>query len=551
MQGRERMSADVLAPLREALAAHRWQQLFDDTGALVTEDRAEDAQRLDLHADAAWWLGQLDDCIEAREAAYRLFEDLGDYRRAGQSAVWLYEHHAFRVRPAMAGAWLRRARRSLADDPECVEHGALVLREAESAHGGGDLGSAAAQASSVLELARRLRSADLEAEALQTLGRVRIDEGDVEEGVGLLDEAMLLAVEGRLGPYSTGKVYCSMISACEQLGDLKRAAEWTDTTAIWSEQHPFAIFPGICRIHHAVILKHRGSLAEAEAAAAKAGEELVGSHLPNAAAAWAEVGDIRRRLGDFERAEEAFRRAAELCGNRCSGLALLRLAEGRITAATEIIELCVSGCGTNRLGRAGVLPARVQIALAAGDVETARAATHELDATAETLSSNFLRAVARSTRGRLELAEGDPAAVATLRDAVAAWTALDVPYESASARTLLAQALRDAGDEKGSLATFTSAAEQFDQIGARLEARSAIGDASEAQLPAGLTEREAEVLRLVASGMTNSDIAEALFLSAKTVSRHLSNIFTKIDVSSRAAATAFAFEHGVVENPRT
>src|SRR5581483_1092122 len=167
-----------------------------------------EAERLDLLADAAWWLGQLNECTRAREAAYRLYDDVGDNRRAGQCAVWLYEHHAFTVRTAIAGAWLRRAHRALESDTDCVPYGALLLREAEVAHGQGQLDDALALAERVVALGRQLRSFDLEAEALQAAGRVLIDKGQPDDGLALLDEAMLLAVEGRLGPYSTGKVYC-------------------------------------------------------------------------------------------------------------------------------------------------------------------------------------------------------------------------------------------------------------------------------------------------------------------------------------------------------
>src|SRR4051812_17686943 len=233
------VSVDLLATVREAVAAQDWQTAYDEAVAADTGVAEVEADRDDLLADAAWWLGRLDDCIEARERAYRLYEELGHAERAGQCAVWLYEHYLFIMRPTIAGAWLRRARRALENEQETSAYGALLLREAETAHGGGDLSHAGALASDVIALARRLRSADLEAEGLQTKGRVLIDSGDVADGMGHLDEAMLFAVEGRLRPYSTGKVYCSLISACEELGDLDRAAEWTEETMKWATRAPF------------------------------------------------------------------------------------------------------------------------------------------------------------------------------------------------------------------------------------------------------------------------------------------------------------------------
>jgi ATP/maltotriose-dependent transcriptional regulator MalT len=541
---------DALAPVRDALAHQDWQAALDAAGMAAVEDPEQEARRADMEAEAAWWLGRMDECIASRERAHQLFEDLGQHRRAGQCAVWLYEHHATTLRPAIANAWLRRARRVLEGDPECVETGALLLREAESAHGGGDLDRAGALADEVIDLARRLRSPDLEAEALQARGRILIDQGEAAEGMGHLDEAMLFAAQGQLGPYTTGKVYCSLISACEELGDLDRAAEWTEATMRWAAHHPFAIFPGICRVHRAVVLKRRGSLAEAEREALRASEELAGSHIANSAAAHAEVGDIRRRLGELERAEESFTRARELCGRSCGELALLRLAQGRVDAAVSIISDCVGSRGASPLARARLLPIWVHVAVAAGDLEAATEAMSELDAIVATYDSPMLRATALTTQGRLLLARGDaPQAREVLQEALDRWGALGVPYEVATTHTLLGQARREAGDQEAATASFAEAVRLFDEIGAHLDSRRVQGD-TKADLPAGLTSREVEVLRLIAAGMSNKAIAGALHLSAKTVSRHLSNIFTKIGASSRAGATAFAFEHHIVEPRR-
>ena len=524
---------DVLVPVRDALSRHDWQAAFDAAEPQSTDSAAVEAERADLRAEAAWWLGRLDDCIAFRELAYRIFDELGDQRRAGQCAVWLWEHHAFGARPAMAGGWLRRARRALEDHPQCVEHGALVLREAETAHGAGDLEGASKLATQVIALARELRSADLEAEALQTRGRVRIDQGQVADGMGDLDEAMLFAVEGRIGPYATGKVYCSLISACEELGDLDRAAEWTDATMRWALRHPFAIFPDICRIHRAVVLKRRGSLAEAEREATLACQELLRSHVGNSAAAYAEVGDIRRRLGDLDHAEEAFALALDLSGRPCGGLALLRLAQGRIDSARSIIGGCLDDA-TNPLARSALLPMFVHVAVAAGDLDAAGAALAELDEIVATFDTPVLRATAMSTRGRIQLARHDSAAFATLQEASESWQALGVPYEVATTRTLQGQALRDRGDEGAAVETFAAAVRLFDEIGACLDASVLTNDTKPVP-PAGLTGREVEVLRLIAAGLTNNEIAGQLHLSAK------------IGVSSRSAATAFAFEHDLVE----
>ena len=537
---------DSLAGARNALARHDWQACYDLVQTLGVGEAATEAERLNLLADAAWWLGKVEESVQARQGAHGAFSSLGDDRRAGMCAVWLYQDHCLRGRPAAASGWLQRARRALECDTGCFEYGALLLREAEEAHGRGSLDHAADLAERARQLGRALQSADLEAEGLQTLGRLLIDAGQPAAGLGHLDEAMLLAVEGRLGPYSTGKVYCSLISACEELGDLRRAAEWTDATLTWAAQHPLAIFPGICRVHRAVVLERQGALEDAEREAARACTELLGSHLPNAAAAHAEVGDIRRRLGDLQAAEQAFARAAELSGRPCVGTALLRLAQGRLKEAWRIMTVCLADESPNRLGRVKLLPAAVQIAVATGDQASADTFVQELEAIAYTFDTPMLRALATSGRGRLELAQGEVAnACVSLQAALRLWRELEVPYEVATANTLLGQAQLEAGDEHGAVQSFKRARAQFEQIGARLDIRG-IESASRRPRPAGLSEREIEVLHLIAEGKTNKEIAARLKLSVKTVSRHLTNIFNKIGVSSRAAATAFAFEHHLV-----
>jgi DNA-binding CsgD family transcriptional regulator len=545
-----RVSArDPLATARHALEHCDWQAAYDAASAAPAPagDRAGAADRLDLLAEAAWWLGRLDECIDAREGAYTGFDEVGERRRAGQCAVWLYEHYCFKARPAIAGGWLRRARGALESHPESVEYGAMRLREAERAHGSGDLEASAGTARAMVDLGRRLRSPDLEAEALQTLGRVLIDRGDPATGLAALDDAMLFAVEGRLRPYSAGKVYCSLISACEALGDVQRAAEWSEATTGWAQRHPLAVFPGLCRVHLASSLRLQGAWAEAEAQAARACAELDTLNVANAAAGHAEIGEIRRRLGDLDGAEEAFGRAEQLSGQPQSGLALLRLAQGEVDAAAAIINRALDELTWDRLGRARLLPAQAQIAIAAGDLDAATDALAELETIAADYASAALIAATLSTRGRIELATNDAAACATLRRAAARWQELGVPHEVATARMLHGAACRQAGDADGAKASFEAARSRFEQLGAARDLRDlrAITDPP-ADRPGGLTAREVEVLHLVASGMTNKQIAAELHLSEKTVARHLSNIFTKIDVTSRAAATAYAFERGLM-----
>jgi ATP/maltotriose-dependent transcriptional regulator MalT len=529
---------------RRLLARHEWEEAF---ALLVTRSSGGEPEWLEALAEAAWWVGRLDVCISAREAAYAAFDDAGDTRNAARCAIWLFEHYCFRAQPAIANAWLRRARRALAGDDDCVEYGNLLIREAEQAHGLGDVESATAKAEAALALGRRLRVPDVEAEALQALGRILIDRGRPQDGLAHLDEAMLFAVEGRLNPYTTGKVFCSLVSACDEIGDIQRANEWTDAVGTWAERHPVSLFPGLCRVHRAGLLQWRGAWSEAEAEARLACAELADLNIPNAAAGFVKIGEIRRRIGDYHGAEEAFRRAEESSGQAWAGLALLRLAQGRTDAAVAIINRALEEKSWNRLARGKLLPAQVQIMVAAGDLDGARAGAEELAGIAADYESPVLLAAAASARGRVALAAGEcAAACADLHQALQRWSDLGVPYEIATTRLLIGQACRQTGDHDGAQDALAAAEAIFEHLGAVTDAQLTRDLRAGVELPCGLTGREAEVLRLVAGGLTNRQIATELALSDKTVARHLSNIFTKIAVRSRAAATAFAYEYGLM-----
>jgi ATP/maltotriose-dependent transcriptional regulator MalT len=343
-----------------------------------------------------------------------------------------------------------------------------------------------------------------------------------------------------------GKVYCSLITACEELGDYQRAFEWTEAGQHWADTNTVAVFPGLCRVHRAEMLQLRGEWARAEEEARRAYTELCDVHAFNAGAAYYAIGEIHRRLGDLAAADDAFARAAELGREPQPGLALLRLAQGRADAALAAIRRAVAA-EEHDLGRAKMLPAFVEIAIAAGATAEAEAASADLDAISQDFATPGLRAAADLAAGRVALAGPLPAdACAPLRRSLHAWQDLDLPYEMGTTRLLLAQACRAAGDDDGADASLAAAIALFDRLGIASLAARARAARTPAELPRNLTAREAEVLTLVAAGRTNKDIAAVLHLSDKTVARHLANIFVKIDVSSRSAATRFAFEHGIV-----
>jgi len=530
---------------REAADQSSWSDAYElfhglDPSLLTPKD-------WERFADAAWWLGQLDESRDARQRAYTGFSETGDDRSAGWAAGRLCLDHFQREETAIGAGWLARMLRHAQNLPDCVELGWSALLQGTVSYFGGEIDAAMPLAERAARFGQRFADRDLLGTAINLQGLILISQGRVPRGVAMLDEAMTSVVAGELSDYYTGAIYCSVIWACLELADVRRAAEWSEAAEVWVETIPLeSPYPGMCRINRATVASLRGEWPEAEAEALRAAEEL--SYAPPLVAeALYQAGDIRRRLGDLAGAEEAFERAAELGLEPQPGLALLRLAQGKVDAAIAALRVAATSDSTSPLGRARLLWALVDAALAAGDVETARSAGEELDAIAERVDAVVLDASACTVRGSIRLAEGDgEGALDALRRASRLWQQLKLPYEAARARMLFGLALRAAGDEDDARLELRAALSAFERLGAAVDAvRTSDLLAEPAALPRGLTARETEVLRLVAAGKTNRDIAVELVISEHTVARHLQNMFVKLDVSSRAAATAFAYEHGL------
>ncbi|HEX6843523.1 MAG TPA: LuxR C-terminal-related transcriptional regulator, partial [Actinomycetota bacterium] len=387
----------------------------------------------------------------------------------------------------------------------------------------------------------------LVAMAIHTEGLALIDAGRIPEGIALMDEAMTDVLGGDLSPYFTGVIYCNLIEACLGLDDVRRAGEWSDAARVWCDAlEPGTPFTSMCRVNRAEVARLRGAWAEAQAEAELATRELERIEPGVAASAFLQLGEIRRRRGDLEGADEAFGRAHELGADPQPGLALLRLSQGQPTVALVALREALDA-EVHRPRRIRLLAAQAESAVAAGELADARAAVDELETLAGEAGPPAFEATAATSAGILHLAEGDVASARErLRLAVATWQELRIPYEAARARSLYGQALRADGDEAAAGLELQAARAAFDRLGARRDVEMTDGLLQTTPtLPDRLTEREAEVLRLVASGMTNRDIAVALVLSEHTVARHLQNIFGKIGVSTRAAATAYVYEHGL------
>ena len=530
---------------RDAVQRESWAEAYGELSA-VDPARLGPAD-LEALADAAWWLSRPDESIATRQRAYAGYVAAGDDPRAAGCAGRLCMEHFLRGEAALAGGWLMRAQRLLRGQPERVQHGHVAGIEASMARARGDAAGAAALAERVTQVGLRFGDPDLTTMGIHLHGLALIDLGRVAEGMALLDEAMTSVVAGELGTFFTGIVYCNVIAACLEVSDVGRLGEWNEAARQWCESlPPEAPFPGFCRVNRAEAASLRGAWPEAEAEASRAAREL--SFNPRVAArAFYETGEIRRRIGNLAGAEDAFARAHELGLQPQPGLALLRLAQGKSEAAMSGLRVAVADELTSRPRRARLLAAQVEVALAAGDLDAARRANGELEELAGELGTPALAAAAATACGALRLAEGDlPGACERLRAACATWQELRLPYETAQARTLYGAALRRAGSEDDALLELRAALAAFERLGAAGDAAKATALLGvPAELPGGLTVREAEVLRLVAAGKTNREVAAALVISEHTVARHLQNIFAKLDVPSRSAATAFAFEHGI------
>ena len=533
---------DKLAAARAAFAARDWTGAHDAFVAARPEAPL-DADDLNAFAEASWWLGLMDESQAAREAAYGAYLESSDNRRAAMRAVDIAYAYFLQGNGPVGSGWVNRAHRLVDEEPDCPEQGFLLYLAVETSLDGGE--ETVVKARQVQGFGRRHGDHNLIAAGMVAEGRVLIRLGRAREGVALLDEGMLEASSEDLLPNWAGNIYCHLMAACYELGDIRRATAWTQSTSEWCDRMaPAVLFKGICRVHRAQVMQIRGAWSQAQDEAERVCEEVAHIHVGVVAEAHYQIGEIRRLRGDLDGAEDAYVRGHELGRDPQPGLALLRLVQGHPDPAAALIRSALAGV-TDRLARARLLAAQVEIAIAANDTATASAAADELDAVADAYRSSGLQAAAKRCRGSVLLATGrTEEALSTLREACSGWTELEAPYDCAKVRVLLARVYRQLGDIESSERELDAARAAFEELGAELDARLA-DDERRGALPSGLTEREVAVLALVAGGSTNRQIAGALLLSQKTVERHLSNIFTKLDVTTRTAAARFAFEHGI------
>jgi class 3 adenylate cyclase len=466
-------TADRLERARAALEGKDWPRAYE----LMTElDRTErlDAEDLNGLADAAWWTGRMDEAIDAQTRAYAARLERGEQRAAALSALRLARDHELK-RSGLQGAWLARAERLLADDEDCPEQGYLERNRSRLALAAGDFDAAIAHAERVIEIGSRFGERDLMALGLYDKGAALVRQGQAESGLALIDEATIAAVSGELNPRVTGIIYCGVIATSFDVADLARAGNWTEAAKRWCERQSISGFPGVCRVNRAEVMRLRGSWPEAEEEIRTAVAELEDFAPSVAASAFYELGELRLRMGDLAGADEAFRQAHGLGVEPQPGLALLRLANGEVEAAHRGLRRALSDEARNRLSRARLLPASVEISLAVGELEEARAASEELAEIAEDYGTPALAAHAAAAAGAVALAEHDAeAALRDLRQAIRLYQKVETPYEAARVRLLAAEAYRLDGDADAAELELSAAQATFDRLGAARDARRAV-----------------------------------------------------------------------------
>ncbi|MFC9558861.1 LuxR C-terminal-related transcriptional regulator [Agromyces sp. NPDC056965] len=540
------------APLdqgRAAFAEHRWGAAFELL-TRVDDERGLAPTDLERLSTTTLLLGRDAEGIDCATRAHEAYLEVDDAAGAARIATWIGIYLMGKGDDALGNGWLARARR-IADTTETgAESSAALLLVAAALDDlyAGEPARAARTFVEALAIAERVRDRDATALAQLGQGQAQLMLGDAAHGLALLDEAMVAVTAGEISPVASGVVYCSVINTCHLAFDVRRAQQWTIALDRWCGDRPeMVMFSGQCQVHRAELYRLHGAWGDAITAARVAQDRARLGDWTGSFGAWYQEGEVHRLRGEFDEAERAFHRAAEAGYPAQPGLALLRLAQGRARLARSSLEDAVAAA--DPATRRSLLAPLVEIDLAVGDHPGARQVADELAAAAADEDVPMLRAVAAGCEAAVRFAEGDAlGALPALRAAWASWHELDAPYEAARCRVLAAQAAHALGDDAAAAMDLEAAREVFAALGAVPDVLrvDALARRSSHAGSTPLTAREVEVVRLVAEGKTNRAIAGQLYLSEKTVDRHLSNVFAKLGVSSRAAATAYAYEHTLI-----
>jgi len=544
---------DLLAQGREAYSRRQWREAFDLFSAADRESALAPEDLVQL-GDAAYLAGDDSEAIAVWTRAHIGFVEQADTLRAARVGFWLSLCLLLAGKAAQSSGWLSRSQRLIFDRPShCAEHGLLQVLCGLFSMFKGDAAGASDAFQEATSLAAQFGDTDLLAVSVLGRGQALIQMQRADEGVVLLDEAMVAVTSGQVSPIMAGIIYCAVILTCERVYDLHRAHEWTVALDEWCRaQSELVAFRGQCLVHRSEVMQFKGDWVAARAEAKRAYELLSERSEQLAGRALYQQAELYRLAGELSQADEFYREAGGRGFEPQPGASLLRLARGDIKAAAASIRRVDSEAGSQQGPGAGVqriklLAPFVEIMLAADDVDSARTAAEELARIARQRDVPHLKANAAHATGAVQLASGDPkGALLSLREAWTLWQQLEAPFESARARVLIARACEQVGDADTARLHLEAAVAAFERLGAKAELSRLRTGAGEGGAAVELSSRERQVLNLVAAGKTNRQIASQLGISEHTVARHVSNIFNKIRVSSRTAASAFAFEHGLV-----
>lgn len=535
---------------RGAYAERAWVDAFE-AFARANRERPLDPDDLELLAHSAYLLGRDDEYRAALEQGYQSCRDAGDAPRAARYAWWIGHNFMSLGQGAPARGWFARGQRLLERERrESVARGYLLIPTLVEHSVKGEFAAAYATASNIAAIGERFGDPDLVALAVMEQGHALVRQGKTEEGLQLVDETMVAVTAGELSPVVAGIVYCNTIAFCRDTYELRRAREWTEALTRWCEQQPDMVaHKGICLVHRAEIMTLSGAWADALVEARRVAERFTQGVMNQRALGHAAYrqAEVHRLQGRFDEAEAAYREASLLGREPQPGLALMRLAQGKADVAAGSIRRAVTETALP-LKRAALLPAAVEILVAIGEVAQARAACAELTAIARAQGREGLTVLAAHAEGEVALAEGDArAALASARRAWQVWQELGAPYDAARARVLVARACAELGDADTAALELDAARHAFFRLGAAPDLAGLDALARKRRRgDRGLTVRELEVLRLIARGRSNREIAGLLVISERTVARHVQNIFAKLGVSSRASASVFAAEHDLL-----
>jgi class 3 adenylate cyclase/predicted negative regulator of RcsB-dependent stress response len=458
---------------RHAVARRAWPAGFEALSRADVEGVLE-PDDLEALGKAAYWDGRPTESIEADERAYAAYVERGDHERAAFLALKLRRQHAMKRSGSVAKGWLGRAEKLLEDRPESLATGYLAIAHGELALDRGELDYALEHVERALTIAERSDDRDLLAWAVMRKGMVLVSMGRLDDGWSLMEEVAAAAAGGELGAYTTGAVFCNVVSMSRDMADYTRAREWSDAARRWCERQAITGFPGVCRVHRAEVMRLIGAWDEAEAEGRRATVELKDFNPVYAGMAFHELGEVRLRMGDLAAAEEAFHQAHELGEDPQPGLALLRLAQGKADAAASSIGRSLDELTWDKLARARLLPAKAEIARARGDAASARAAGEELDAIASEFDTTAIHAGADWAHGLADLTGGEASdAARRLRRARQRWQEVDCPYEAARAGVFLAEAFMADGDREAAAMELRSAQTAFERLGAVSDGRHA------------------------------------------------------------------------------